>query len=150
MHPHDHDHHHHHDSADIRSQPVVLDLGDGIGALIVHTDPELLGVEVEISPAGADDDRQHKEVLRRAIGSATVNVLVYDNLPEGRYTLWVGDVTWASGVFIESGSVAELDWRGTGSTSHPTSKEPPVFPPSGSRSRLQLDCLLSTDRAVAG
>ncbi len=131
MHPHDHDHHHHHDSAEIRSQPVVLELGDGIGALIVHTDPELLGVEVEISPAGADDDRQHKEVLRRAFGSTMVNVLVYDNLPEGRYTLWVGDVAWASDIRIESGSVAELDWRGTRSRSHPASKRTPVCPNIG-------------------
>jgi hypothetical protein len=114
MHDHAHDSHghHHHDPADVRSQPVVLDLGDGIGALIVHTDPELLGVEVEISPAGADGDRQHKEVLRRTMGPATVNVLVYDNLPEGEYTLWVDDVAWASKVRIESGAVAEFDWRG--------------------------------------
>jgi hypothetical protein len=117
MHDHDHDHPHHtnhHDPAAVRTQPVVLDLGDGIGALIVHTDPELLGVEVEISPAGADGNRQHKEVLRRTMGTATVNVLVYDKLPEGTYTLWVDDVAWASNVRIESGSVAELDWKGTG------------------------------------
>jgi hypothetical protein len=112
MHDHDHHHHHHHDSTDVRSQPVVLDLGDGIGALIVHTGPELLGVEVEISPAGADGNRQHKEVLQRSLGPATVNVLVYDNLPEGAYTLWVDDVAWARNVRIESGSVAELDWKG--------------------------------------
>ena len=115
---HDHAHHnhghHHHDAAVVRSQPVVLDLGDGIGALIVHTDLDLLGVEVEISPDGADGNRQHKEVLRRTIGPATVNVLVYDNLPEGKYTLWVDDVAWARHVRIESGSVAELDWKGTG------------------------------------
>lgn len=113
MHDHDHDHHHHHhhDPSEVRSQPVLLDLGDGIGALIVHTDSELLGVEVEISPAGADGSRQHKEVLRRTMGSATANVLVYDNLPEGDYTLWVDDVPWAGDVRIEGGSVAELDWR---------------------------------------
>jgi hypothetical protein len=119
MHNHDHGRfhdthgHHHHDPADVRSQSVVLDLGDGIGALIVHTDPELLGVEVEISPAGADGNRQHKEVLQRTMGPATVNVLVYDNLPEGKYTLWVDDVAWAIDVRIESGSIAELDWKGT-------------------------------------
>jgi hypothetical protein len=119
---HDHAHrghgHHHHDAADVRSQPVVLDLGDGIGALIVHTNPDLLGVEVEISPDGADGNRQHKEVLQRTMGPATVNVLVYDDLPEGEYTLWVDDVAWARGVRIESGSVAELDWKGTGLRSH--------------------------------
>jgi hypothetical protein len=48
------------------------------------------------------------------MGPTTVNVLVYDNLPEGKYTLWIGDVAWASNVRIESGSVAVLDWKGTG------------------------------------
>jgi hypothetical protein len=105
------DHHHHHPADEVRVQPVVLDLGEGIGALIVHTDPVLLGTEVEISPAGDDADRQHKEVLKRALGAATVHVLVYDNLPEGDYTLWIADVAEARGVHVQGGSVAELDWR---------------------------------------
>ena len=111
-HPHAHGNHHHHDPAhEVRVQPVVLELGEGIGALIVHTDPALLGTEVEISPAGDDGDRQHKEVLRRALGAATVHVLVYNNLPEGDYTLWIDDVAKARGVHVRGGSVAELDWR---------------------------------------
>jgi hypothetical protein len=112
-HTHEHSAHHHHDHGEVRLQPVVLDLGDGVGALIVYTDPGLLGVEVEISPAGDDGDRQHKEVLRRAMGPATANVLVYDNLAEGDYTLWIDDVAVARGAHVSSGSVAELDWRGT-------------------------------------
>jgi hypothetical protein len=107
----DHPHHHHHDAHDVRVQPVVLDLGDGVGALIVRTDPELLGVEVEISPSHDDGDRQHKEVLKRSMGPVTASVLVYDNLPEGDYTLWVDDEAWARGVHVEGGCVAELDWR---------------------------------------
>lgn len=102
------DHHHH--ASDIRSQPVVLDLGDGIGALIVYTGPELLGVEVEISPAGDDTTRQHKQVLQRTMGTEVVNVLVYDNLAEGEYTLWRGE-TPTRGVHVAGGSVAELSWR---------------------------------------
>ena len=43
--------HVHCDPASVRTQPVVLDVGGGIGALIVYTDPERLGLEVEISPA---------------------------------------------------------------------------------------------------
>ena len=89
----------------------MLDLGEGIGALIVHTDPSLLGTEVEISPAGDDSNRQHKDVLKRAMGPSTVHCLVYDNLPEGDYTLWIDDVAKARGVHVEGGSVAELDWR---------------------------------------
>ena len=117
-HPHDHDHghghdhgHRHHDAAEARVQPVVLDLGDGIGALIVHTGPELLGTEVEISPTGEDDRREHKEVLRRQLGPQTVTVLVYDNLAEGEYTLWLEGVARTRGVRVRGGEVAELDWR---------------------------------------
>jgi hypothetical protein len=108
----DHHHHHHHDAHEVRAQPVVLDLGDGVGALIVRTDPELLGVEVEISPVGADADRRHKQVLRRALGPETATMLVYDNLPEGDYTLWLDDAAWARGVHVTGGAVAELDGRG--------------------------------------
>jgi hypothetical protein len=103
--------HHHHDALEVRGGPVVLDLGEGIGALIVRTDPELLGLEVEISPSRDDGDRQHKEVLRRAMGRDTACVLVYDNLAEGDYTLWVEGEPWTRGVHVDGGRVAELDWR---------------------------------------
>ena len=106
-----HHHHHHHETHELRSQPVVLDLGDGVGALIVHTDPELLGVEVEISPSDDDGDRQHKEVLMRAMGRQTASVLVYDNLAEGSYTLWVNGEPWARNVQVAAGGVAEVDRR---------------------------------------
>jgi hypothetical protein len=79
--------------------------------LIVRTDPSLLGVEVEISPSGHDGDRQHKEVLKRALGEGTATVLVYDGLAEGEYTLWVDDEPWARDVPVAGGRVAELDWR---------------------------------------
>jgi hypothetical protein len=89
----------------------VLELGDGVGALIVHTDPELLGTEIEISPARDDSRRQHKAVLQRTIGPRTVNVLVYDNLPEGEYTLWLDEAEPTRGVRVTGGEVAELDRR---------------------------------------
>jgi hypothetical protein len=103
--------HHHHHVDEVRAQPVVLDIGGDVGALLVYTDPELLGVEVEISPAGDDAARQHKQVLMRAVGHTNVAVLVYDNLPEGVYTLWLGGVAKARNVRVAGGAVAELDWR---------------------------------------
>lgn len=107
-HHHDHDHpHHHHDAAKVRAQPVLLDLGDGVGALIVHTDPELLGVEIEISPATDDGARQHKEVLRRSMGPNVATVLVYDNLEAGDYTLWLDNRPVARGVHVDDGRVSE-------------------------------------------
>jgi hypothetical protein len=109
----EHHHHHHHPDQEVHTRPVVLDLGDGVGALIVYTDPELLGIEVEISPSGGKRDRRHKQVLQRTIGLETVTVLVYDSLPEGYYTLWVDDDPWAQDVHIQGGQVAELDRRRT-------------------------------------
>jgi hypothetical protein len=106
--------HHHHDELEVRARPVVLDLGGGVGALIVYTDPELLGTEVEISPSGDDSERRHKQVLQREMGPETVTALVYDNLPEGDYTLWLDDDRWARDVHVDGGRVAELDRRGAG------------------------------------
>jgi hypothetical protein len=111
-HSHDHEyghsHHHHHDAGDLRAQPVVLDIGGQIGALIVHTSPDLLGKEIEISPDGDDETRQHKQVLLRALGRETATVLVYDNLPEGDYTLWLDEEAPTRGVHVTGGQVAEL------------------------------------------
>jgi hypothetical protein len=108
---HGHGHHHHHEAAEARAQPVVLDLGGDIGALVVYTDPELLGVEIELSPAGADEERRHKQVLSRLLGPVTATVLVYDNLPQGDYTLWVDETDPIRGIRVAGGEVAELDRR---------------------------------------
>jgi hypothetical protein len=90
---------------------VVLDIGDGAGALIVHTDPEMHGVEIEISPVGDDGRRSHKQVLERKIDDDPAFTAVFDRLPPGEYTLWVQGLTGARGVRIEASAVAELDWR---------------------------------------
>jgi hypothetical protein len=89
---------------------VVLDIGDGLGALIVYADPSLHGTEVEISPSGEDSNRSHKEILERGEGGRVAFTAVFDRLPEGSYTLWVDDVAHERDVQITGGFVAELDW----------------------------------------
>lgn len=91
---------------------VVLDIGDRLGALIVHTDAALHGVEVEISPTGADDERSHKEVLERRAGGRPAYTAVFDRLVHGSYTLWVDGVAYARDVHVAAAAVAELDWTG--------------------------------------
>jgi len=112
-HPHAHPHRHVEDYA-ARKHPefVVLDIGEDRGALILHTDPGMHGVEVEISPAGADEQRSHKQILERSAGGASEFTAVFDGLSTGAYTLWVDDEAWARAVAVEGGRVAELDWRG--------------------------------------
>jgi hypothetical protein len=105
-------HTHPHTYAD-RPHPeaVVLEIGGEYGALILHTDSDLHGVEVEISPAGADHERQHKEVLERSIRGRPAFTAVFDKIPAGRYTLWVDDVARAREVAISGGEIAQLDWK---------------------------------------
>lgn len=115
---HDHDsgeHVHSHPHAEnysARAHPeyVVLDIGERFGALIVHTDEEMHGVEVEISPSGQDHSRTHKDVLERTIDGRAAYTAVFDKITEGEYTLWVDDVAHARGVAIAGGKIAELDW----------------------------------------
>jgi hypothetical protein len=91
---------------------VVLDIGAELGALIVHTDPELHGVEIEISPTNRDGNRTHKEVLERRLGGRPAYTAVFDKLAEGRYTLWIDDVARAREVDVTGGEIAEIDWTG--------------------------------------
>jgi hypothetical protein len=105
---------HRHTYAD-RPHPeyVVLDIGGECGALILHTDPGLHGVEVEISPRGRDADRSHKEVLEREINGRPAYTAVFESLASGEYTLWTHGEPRSRGVRIEAGAIAEVDWRDT-------------------------------------
>ncbi len=91
---------------------VVLDIGGDVGALIVRADADMHGVEVEISPAGDDLARSHREVLERSIDDRPAFTAVFDGLPAGAYTLWVGGEARTREVSVAGGSVAQLDWRG--------------------------------------
>jgi hypothetical protein len=95
---------------------VVLDIGGDVGALIVHTDGDMHGVEVEISPAADDLDRSHKEVLERSMNGRPAFTAVFDGLREGTYTLWTRGEPRARGVAVTGGAIAQLDWRMTTDT----------------------------------
>jgi hypothetical protein len=92
---------------------VVLDIGDGVGALIVHADSGMHGAEIEISPAGDDRCRNHKEVLERGMNGEPAFTAVFDDLRQGTYTLWTGGRPRARDVRVEGGEIAHLDWRTT-------------------------------------
>lgn len=118
-HPREHGHEHGHSHAtatenySARRHPehVVLDIGEDVGALIIHLDADMHGVEVEISATGQDGRRTHKDVLEREIDGRPAFTAVFDKVREGSYTLWVDDVPRAREVIVTGGVVAELDWR---------------------------------------
>jgi hypothetical protein len=89
---------------------VVLEIGDDVGALIVHAGRETHGLEIEISPADDDGCRSHKEVLERGSGVKPAYTAVFDRLPAGTYTLWSEGVARVRGVSVSGGQIVELDW----------------------------------------
>jgi hypothetical protein len=102
----------------LRKHPefVVLDIGHDVGALIVHTDAHMHGMEVEISHSGDDRQRSHKEVLERRTGEDPAFTAVFDGLPVGTYTLWLNGRARARGVRVAGGAISQLDWRVTART----------------------------------
>ena len=88
---------------------MVLDLGDGIGALIVHTAPELLGEEIDISPSGTTRGGSTSRCCGDCSGPGRRPSSSTTTCPEGEYTLWRDGVA-TRGIQVTGGAVAEIDW----------------------------------------
>lgn len=96
------------------SGSVVLELGPGIGALVLHTPPELDGAEIEISrqvrPAGPPAKRTHSQVRQRLTPGGTKFAAVYPGLAAGEYTIWRDAHSPAMTVTIDGGQVTTARW----------------------------------------
>ena len=92
---------------------VILELGPGIGALILYTPADLDGAEIEIS---RDDDpgarRTHSQVRKRHMATATMYAAVYPDLAAGRYTIWRDEHSAAATVTITGGQATSCHWPG--------------------------------------
>jgi hypothetical protein len=91
---------------------VILDLGAGVGALILDTPAELTGREIEISPVGPGTGahRTHSLVRERRTGAGPHYAAVYPSLPAGEYTIWQDAVTPTGTVNIDGGQVTRCSW----------------------------------------
>ena len=66
---------------------MLLDIGEGVGALVVHAPAALCGVEIEIARRGETNAFVHTEVRERRLPEGSVYAGVFVELPEGDYTL---------------------------------------------------------------
>jgi hypothetical protein len=91
---------------------VVLNVGGGMGALVLNTPAELDGAEIEISRHGAPPTarRTHSQVRRREVGGRVLYAAVYPDLPAGEYTLWRDTVTPAGDLTISGTEVTAFTW----------------------------------------
>jgi hypothetical protein len=89
---------------------VVLELGPGVGALILHTPVELDGREIEISPDDQGGRRTHSQVRPRHMTTGTRYAAVYPDLPAGPYTVWADEQSTAGRVVVAGGRVTNWSW----------------------------------------
>jgi len=103
---HNHDH-----STDPRPEHVMLDLGPGVGALVLHAGADMHGVEIEISPAGQDGERSHKQVHERPVAGRPLYAAVFDSLPAGEYTLWQDGRALHRNVAVAGATVTDISMK---------------------------------------
>ena len=102
--------HTHHTMAPSGQGTVVLNVGAGIGALVIHTPGRLHGHEIEVSPVADPATRTHAAVRARYVGGGVVWSVVIDSLPAGRYLVWQDELTALAEVTVDGGSVTEFEW----------------------------------------
>jgi hypothetical protein len=122
-------------------EDAVLDIGGDIGALILYTDADDDGREIEVSPIdeagpgqghehghrhnhpgeqepghghwhdGGGAHRTHTAIHERRAGGLVTYAGIYPELRAGTYRIWTDDPTLPDRVTIVGGEVAEVDWR---------------------------------------
>jgi len=98
---------------------VLLDIGGEVGALVVTMPAAMVDIEVEIRPwdgnqgshAPAHGHHPHVAVVERPVTGAVVPSLVFPELVEGRYELYVkGTDLVELTVEVTGGEVATAAW----------------------------------------
>jgi hypothetical protein len=102
-------HHHHHTG--VRTESVVLDIGDDAGALVFYTDPALSGAEIEIAPLQDPAHKTHIEVLERVFNGRRQFSGVFPPLPVGEYHICRPAARAGQPLSISPGKVTQIDWR---------------------------------------
>jgi hypothetical protein len=90
---------------------VVLDIGEGIGAVVLHVPPELAGLEIDIVGLSPGTTSTHSLVRPRLMPGGTVYAAVYPGLPAGSYRIAATVGKPAVDVEVAGGCVADVDWR---------------------------------------
>lgn len=95
----------------VHTGPVVLDIGQDTGGLVIYTRPELVGVEIEISPRVDSSQRTHTDVAERGVRDRVICAAVYLPMKAGAYDVWGPDPSQPTPCEIVAGAVTQLDWR---------------------------------------
>ena len=90
-------------------ESLVLDIGDGVGALILYADEGCLGLEIDITPVGQPQSHHtHTMIRRRRAVDREFVAGVYPELQAGTYTVWGTEGTALGEAVIAGGQVTEF------------------------------------------
>ena len=90
------------------SASVALDIGAGMGALVIYPAERFRGREIEISGSRGDGHRVHTGVHERTTETGSVLTAIFGSLPAAEYVVWTDDTTEGPLVTVPDGAVAEL------------------------------------------
>ena len=116
----DHEHHHDHAHGGSTELPpqrgaqagVAIEVGPGLGALVIFPSERFSGHEIEISPAGDQTARRvHTGVHERETLEGSALTAIFGSLPSGDYVVWEDAQTAGPTVTVPEASVAELTLR---------------------------------------
>jgi hypothetical protein len=88
------------------SASVLVDVGEGKGALVLYMDDGFADDEIEISPVGSAH-RVHTGVLDRQTAAGVVRAAVFGSLVAGSYAVWRDAHTAATTLTVVAGTVTE-------------------------------------------
>ncbi len=91
-----------------RSASVALDIGAGLGALVILPGERFRGREIEISRVDGGGDRVHTGVHERTTRSGSRLTAIFGSLPAGEYRVWEDSTTTGPVVTVPDGAVAEI------------------------------------------
>ena len=86
---------------------AVLDIGAGVGALVVYTSPDLAEVEITATPSTPRGTTTHSVVHLRAAGRGEVHAAVFPALIPGLYALSTAGLGDCGAATINEGCVTE-------------------------------------------
>jgi hypothetical protein len=91
------------------SASVALDIGGGLGALVILPSERFRGREIEISPVEDDRPRVHTGVHDRASDAGSTLTAIFGSLPAGEYVIWEDDTTAGPVIEVPDGGVAQIE-----------------------------------------
>jgi hypothetical protein len=90
------------------SASVALDIGAGLGALVIYPGERFRGLEIEISRVDGAAHRVHTGVHERTTQTGSTLTAIFGSLPAAEYLVWEDVTTAGPVVTVPDGAVAEI------------------------------------------